>query len=166
MAFWIFWKKKKIEIVEKSDIRIIETARGIDAIQNAIKENKHLLYRKVEPFRVCTGKYCKLRNKLTGISFKIYDFRDSRGWSDKYSIIKDWTYLYYNYDFPDKAAYIIPSDIKEGEIVFVKDLIENYIGYSHNQGTDNRLSGYQAIWKNNDLEILFNPEINTERAVG
>ena len=125
-----------------------------------------MLYRKVEPFRVCTGKYCKLRNKLTGNSFKIYDFRDSRGWSDKYSIIKDWTYLYYNYDFPDKAAYIIPSDIKEGEIVFVKDLIENYIGYSHNQGTDNRLSGYQAIWKNNDLEILFNPEINTERAVG
>ena len=166
MAFWNFWKSKKIEIDSTSVIRIIETARGIDAIEKAIKENKHLLYRKVEPFRVCTGKYCKLRNKLTGISFKIYDFRDSRGWSDKYSIIKDWTYLYYNYDFPYKAAYIIPSDIKEGEIVFVKDLIENYIGYSHNQGTDNRLSGYQAIWKNNDLEILFNPEIHSIRAVG
>ena len=166
MAFWNFWKKKKIEIVEKSDIRIIETLRGIDAIENAKKENKNLLYRKVEPFRVYTGKYCKLRNKLTGISFKIYDFRDSRGWSDKYSIITDWTYSYYNYDFLDEAAYIIPSDIKEGEIVFVKDLIENYIGYSHNQGTDNRLSGYQAIWKNNDLEILFNPEIDSIRAVG
>ncbi len=166
MAFWNFWKKKKIGVESTSNIRIIETVRGIDTIERAKKKKKNLLYRKVEPFSVCTGKYCKLKNKLTGISFKIYDFRDSRGWSDKYSIITDWTYSYYNYDFPDEAAYIIPSDIKEDEIVFVKDLIENYIGYSHNQGTESRLSGYQAIWKNNDLVILYNPEINSVRAVG
>ena len=166
MAFWNFWKSKKIEIEEISDFRIIETIRGIDAIENAKKENKHLLYRKVEPFSVCTGKYCKLRNNLTRIPFKVYDFRDSRTWSDKYSIITDWTYSYYNYDFPNEAAYIIPNDIKEDEIVFVKDLIENYIGYSHNQGTESRLSGYEAKWKNNDLKILYNPEINCERVVG
>ncbi len=87
MAFWNFWKSKKIETSKTSDVRIIETVRGIDAIENAKKVNKHLLFRKVEPFSVCTGKYCKLRNKLTGIPFKVYDFRDSRTWSDKYSII-------------------------------------------------------------------------------
>ena len=39
MAFWNFWKSKKIEIDSTSGIRIIETARGIDAIEKAIKEN-------------------------------------------------------------------------------------------------------------------------------
>ena len=166
MAFWNFWKKKKIEIVEKSDIRIIETVRGIDAIENAKKENKHLLYRKVEPFSVCTGKYCKLRNNLTRIPFKVYDFRDSRTWSDKYSIITDWTYSYYNYDFPEEAAYVIPNDIQEDEIVFVKDLIENYIGYFYNQGVQRRLIGFEAKWKNNDLEILYVYEKHCYRVVG
>ena len=166
MAFWNFWKSKKIDIESTSNIRIIETVRGIDAIENAKKVNKHLLYRKVEQFSVCTGKYCKLRNKLTGTTIKVYDFRDNRTWSDNYSIITDWTYSYYNYDFPDEAAYIIPNDIKEDEIVFVKDLIENYIGYSHNQGVQSRLKGFNAKWKNNNLKILYNPEFNSVRAVG
>jgi hypothetical protein len=166
MAFWNFWKSKKTGNDSTKGIRIIKTVRGIDNIERAKKKNKHLLYRKVEPFSVCKGKYCILRDKLTGDSFKVYDFRDSRTWSDKYSIVTDWTYTYRNYDFPDEAAYIIPSDIEEGEIVFVKDLIENYIGYSHNQGAKRRLKGYEARWINNDLEILFNPEINSIRAVG
>ena len=36
----------------------------------------------------------------------------------------------------------------------------------HNQGGSSRLSGCQAIWKNNDLKIFYDPRVNILRAMG
>jgi hypothetical protein len=97
---------------------------------------------------------------------KIYDFRDYRASSDEYEIVQNWTYQYRHYNFPPDAAYLIPGDIKEGEIVFVADLIENFPGYQFNQGGSKRLKSCRAIWSKNDLTILYNPNVDCIRVVG
>ena len=126
MAFWNFWKS--ITKREES-LRKIKTIRGQKGIDKAIANGTKLIIRKVEPFSAVKGKYCIVRNKKSGKESKIFDFRDHRGYSDDYEIVKDWTYQYHNYDFPQDAAYIIPIDIKEGEIVMVDDLIENFLSF-------------------------------------
>ena len=163
MAFWNFWKRKT---AGDEKLRRIKTLRGQKSIEIAIKKGNCLIQRKAEPFSVVTGKYCIVKNKTTGMEFKIYDFRDEKGYSDKFETIKDWTYQYHDYNFPKEAAYVIPNDIKDGEIVIVEDLIENFIGYQHNQGNDSRLKSCKAIWKSGDLQIMYNPEIDCVRAVG
>ncbi len=163
MSFWKFWKNKS---KKRNGLRIIETVRGKEKIEIALKNGFRLINRNVEPFSDVTGKYCFVKNKKTGRKIKLYDFRDERAFSDEYEIVQDWTYQYFNYSFPDEAAYVIPDNIKEDEIVFVEDLIENFLGYYHNQGDSERLKGCKAIWKNNDLQILYIPQVNIIRAVG
>ena len=163
MTFWNFWKS--INKREKS-LRKIKTIRGQKGIDNAIANGTKLIIRNVEPFSAVKGKFCIVRNKKSGKESKIFDFRDDRGYSDDFEIVMDWTYQYHSYDFPQEAAYIIPNDIKEGEIVMVDDLIENFLGYHHNQGGSERLKSCKAIWKNNDLQIQYNPDVGCIRAVG
>ncbi len=163
MAFWNFWKSIN---KRQENLRKIKTIRGQKSIDNAIANGTKLIIRKVEPFSAVKGKYCIVRNKKSGKESKIFDFRDDRGYSDDYEIVQDWTYQYHNYDFPQDAAYIIPNDIKEGEIVMVDDLIENFLGYHYNQGGSERLKSCKAIWKNNDLQIQYNPDVDCIRAVG
>ncbi len=160
MAFW-----KSITKGEES-LRIIKTIRGQKGIDNAIANGTKLIIKNVEPFSAVKGKYCIVRNKKSSKESKIFDFRDDRGYSDDYEIVKDWTYQYHNYDFPQEAAYIIPNDIKEGEIVMIDDLIENFLGYHYNQGGSDRLKSCKAIWKDNDLQIQYNPDIDCISAVG
>ena len=147
-------------------LRIIKTLRGQKNIDIAFANGYYLILRKVEPFAAVKGKYCILKDKMTGEEFRINDLRDDRVYSFDYEIIKDWTYQYHNYNFPEEAAYIIPNDIIDGEIVIVDDLIENFLGYHYNQGGSDRLKSCKAIWKNNDLQILYNPEFDCTRVVG
>ena len=46
------------------------------------------------------------------------------------------------------------------------DLIEIFLSYYYNQGGSERLKSCKAIWKNNDLEILYNPNIDCINVVG
>ncbi len=163
MSLWGNWKSNTD--FGKTHRKII-TLRGNKKIEEAIKINAHLIFRKVEPFSTVSGKFCIVKNKMTGVKFKIHDFRDSKGYSDDYEIVQDWTYQYRDYNFPEEAAYLIPDDIEEGEIVFVDDLIENLLSYTHNQGGSGRLEGSKAVWKNNDLQILYNPDRDCLRAIG
>ena len=163
MAFWNFWKSIN---KRRENLRKIKTIRGQKSIDNAIANGTKLIIRKVEPFSAVKGKYCIVRNKKSGKESKIFDFRDDRGYSDDYEIVKDWTYQYHNYDFPQEAAYIIPDDIREGEIVMVDDLIENFLSYHYNQGGSERLKSCKAIWNNNDLKIQYNPDADCIRVVG
>ena len=163
MAFWNFWKSIN---KRRENLRKIKTIRGQKSIDNAIANGTKLIIRKVEPFSAVKGKYCIVRNKKSGKESKIFDFRDDRGYSDDYEIVKDWTYQYHNYDFPQEAAYIIPDAIREGEIVMVDDLIENFLSYHYNQGGSERLKSCKAIWNNNDLKIQYNPDIDCISAVG
>jgi len=163
MAFWNFWKSNTNG---DEKLRHIKTLRGQKSIDIAIANGTNLIIRKVEPFSTVKCKYCIYKNKLTGKEFKIYDFRDEIDYSDDFELVQDWTYEYYNYDFQKEAAYVIPEDIKDGEIVIVDDLIENFLGYHHNQGISERLKSCKAVWKNNDLQIKYNPDIDCIKVVG
>lgn len=163
MSCWNFWK---CITKRRGSFRKIKTIRGQKAIDNAIAKGTKLIIRNVQPFSAVKGKYCIVRDKKSGKEFEIYDFRDERVYSDDFEKVMDWTYQYHSYDFPQEAAYIIPNDIKEGEIVMVDDLIENFLGYHYNQGGSDRLKSCKAIWKNNDLQILYNPDIDCIRVVG
>jgi len=163
MAFWNFWKRNKSKI---NDLRKIKTLRGQKSIDNAIDNGIKLIVKNVEPFTTVEGKYCIVKNKKSGKKVKIYDFRDARGYSEDYEVIQDWTYEYKKHEFPSVAAYVIPQDIKEGEIVLVEDLIENFLSYHYNQGGSDRLKSCNAIWKNNDFEIQYNPDVNCIKVVG
>lgn len=163
MAFWKFLNTGKNL---GNNLRKIKTIRGQKSIDKARLKGFNLLHKKVEPFTVTTGKYCLLKNKLFGTKHKIVDFRDSKYYSDKYEIIKDWTYLYHEYKFPPKAAYLIPDDIQEGETVEIEDLIENFLEYTYNQGGSGRLKSARAVWEDNDLKILFNPAKDVIHVVG
>lgn len=163
MAFWNFWKSKKNGI---DNIRKITTLRGQKSIDNAIANGANLIIKNVEPFSTVKGKYCIMKNKKSGKKFKIYDFRDARGYSEDFEVVQDWTYKYNKFEFPKEAAYVIPKDIKDGEIVLVEDLIENFLSYYYNQGRSKRLKSCKAIWRNNDLEIQYNPDIDCINVVG
>ena len=162
MELFNFWRKKS----QNGEMRIIKTIRGKKEIQKSKKQNIKLIIRNVEPFQTVSGKYCIVKNKITGKTHKLRDYRDSRGWDDDHDKITDWTYEYKNHVYPNEAAYVIPDDIQEAEIVFIKDLIENLIGFTHNQGKSSRLNSCKAQWVNDDLKILYDPEINVIRAVG
>jgi hypothetical protein len=159
MALLSFWGRDE-------KLRIIKTLRGQKSIDSAIAKGATLIFRKVEPFSTVKGKYCIVKNKRYGLKFKIYDFRDRKNNSDEYEVIRDWTYVYHHYDFPQEAAYVVPYDIKEGEIVLIEDLIENFLSYRDNQGGSKRLKSCEAIWKNNDLQIQYDPDRDCAYAVG
>jgi hypothetical protein len=163
MAFWNFWKTKKSEI---DNLRKIKTIRGQKNIDKAIANGINLIIKNVEPFSTVEGKFCIVKNKKSGKTFKIYDFRDERGYSDDFEIVQDWTYNYKKHQFPHGAAYVIPEDIKDGEIVFVEDLIENFLSYHYNQGGSDRLKSCKAQWRNNDLIILYNPDVDCLKVIG
>ncbi len=163
MAFLNFWKSKNREI---SNLRIIKTIRGQKNIDKAIAQGINLTIKNVEPFSTVEGKYCIVKNKKTGKEFKIHDFRDERGYSEDYEVVQDWTYEYKKHEFPNVAAYVIPEVIKNEEIVLVEDLIENFLGYQHNQGGSKRLKSCIAIWNNNDFEIQYNPDVDCIKVVG
>ena len=163
MAFWNFWKSKNREI---SNLKIIKTIRDQKNIDKAIAQGINLIIKNVEPFSTVEGKYCIVKNKKSGKKFKIYDFRDERGYSEDYEVVQDWTYEYKKHEFPNVAAYVIPEGIKNGEIVLVEDLIENFLSYQYNQGGSKRLKSCKAIWKNNDFEIQYNPDVDCIKVVG
>ena len=162
MGLFNFWRKK----LNNTEIRIIKTIRGKKVIKKALEQNIKIIIKNVEPFQTVSGKYCIVKNKKSGKTHKLYDYRNPKAWDDAYEIITYWTYEYKNHEYPNDAAYVIPNDIKEGEIVFIKDLIENFIGYTHNQGYSSRLNSCKAKWINEDFKILFNPEKEKVRAVG
>jgi hypothetical protein len=150
----------------KEQLRELKTLRGKKSIDEAIINGCKLIQRKVEPYRAVRGKYCIVKDKKLGTEEKIFDFRDGRYFSEEYEIVKDWTYIYYHYDFPPEAAYVIPNDIMEGEIVLIIDLIENLPGFDYNQGGSDRLKKCKAVWENNDLIIQYNPKVDCKTIIG
>ena len=51
-------------------------------------------------------------------------------------------------------------------MVFVEDLIEDYIGASWNQGDTYRLESCEAIWNGKNLEILYDQNVNRTDFIG
>jgi hypothetical protein len=68
-------------------------------------------------------------------------------------------FYYYPYHFPEPfAAYLLPSDLIEGERVWLEDIIEDIVAVYGNQGWCPRLEACEAIWRMGELIIQFDRE--------
>lgn len=141
-------------------LRWIKTARTIEEMNIAVRGGFRVLVKEAEtapkfPFGSCvvqlkdTGEI-----KLRGNHPRVRD-RFERDHPNGYDILIP-SYYPQKFEYPF-AAYLIPPDIKMGEIVLLEDLIEdiNYKGY--------RLPFSEAEWTGEDFKILFdaNKDIGT-----
>lgn len=150
-------------------LRVIKTARTEVKINKAALNGFKPLIKKIVPLDEIRSKYTVYQNKLTG---EIVVSGDYRGYDfiyyneSEYEKVIDWSYYYpHAYKLPF-AAYLIPDDIKAGERVFIKDLIEDFVGARWNQGDTYRLESCEAIWNGADFEIQFNPETDCSSMIG
>jgi len=158
------WKKNS----NPKELRIIKTGRDREIINNAARNGFKPLIKKVRPSDEIRSKYSVIQNKKTGEIKIIGDLRFDYLTDDSgdYVTVIDWTYYYpHNFKSPF-AAYLIPKDIIVGEMVFVEDLIEDYIGASWNQGDTYRLESCEAIWNGKNLEILYDQNVNRTDFIG
>jgi len=158
------WKKNS----NPKELRIIKTGRDREIINNAARNGFKPLIKKVRPSDEIRSKYSVIQNKKTGEIKIIGDLRFSYLTDDSgdYVTVIDWTY-YYPHSFKSPfAAYLIPKDIIVGEMVFVEDLIEDYIGASWNQGDTYRLESCEAVWNGKNLEILYDQNVNRTDFIG
>jgi len=134
-------------------LRVIETARSKKSINKAAKNGFRLIIKKVEPSSQIRSKYSVVQHKKTGeieIFNKFQDRLDFDAFLD-YKTIIDWTFYYpYNFESP-YAAYLIPPDVKKGQLVFVEDVIEDIVEYISAEGIGHRLQKCEAIWNGKDI---------------
>lgn len=156
------------KVSNRKNLRVIRTARSLFKINLAAKFGYFPLVKAVEASEKIKSKYAIVQHQKTGIIHVIGDYRSRMASqiNSEYKIVVDWTY-YYPYRFKSPfAAYLIPKNIKVGELVFVKDLIEDYIGFEWNQGNTQRLRSAEAKWDGTDLIIHYDPKRLVTRAIG
>jgi len=147
-----------------NDLRIITTARTLEAINQGAKEGYWPLVKPIIPSPAIKSKYAVYQNQITGEVDVINDFRAEPTTKGMDKVI-DFTYYYpYHFESP-YAAYLIPADIKVGERVWISDLIEDVVGQIWNQGDSYRLPSCEAIWDGKDL-VLQIRSVASETFVG
>ena len=150
------------------DLLLIQTARTMESINEAVTRGFKPLMKKVIPGRGVGSKYAVLQHKKSGKIEVIGDYRMLYRLEGvkEYEMVIDWTY-YYPYTFPSPyAAYLLPKRLAKGERVFLEDLIEDIVGSRWNQGSGYRLESAEAIWNGTDFEVQFNPETDREYLIG
>jgi len=147
-----------------NNLRIITTARTLEAINKAAKDGYWPLVKPVIPSPAIKSKYAVYQNVTTGEIDVINDYRAENQTNGLTNVIK-FTY-YYPHQFENPyAAYLIPADIKVGECVWLDDLIEDVVGQKWNQGDSYRLTSCEALWNGKDMMLQVSP-ITSETFVG
>jgi hypothetical protein len=132
---------------EKSDnLKVIRTIRGETAIKLAKHMGLKLLELRAEVSDEFKIKYKKIKHRITGEIITIGDFRADSRYSWKYKTLVDWTSKNPSKFFSPYAAYVIPKDLKKGELVLINDVITNHVSGRWNQGDVYRLSNSEATW--------------------
>jgi hypothetical protein len=136
-------------------LRRIRTARTEKEINIAASKGLFPLVKSVKPSDDIKSKYAVYQDTKSGAIKVVGDFRDDL--EEGQEVVIDWTY-YYPHQHPSPfAAYLVPKDIEVGEWVYLEDLIEDYVGWSWNQGNASRLDSCEAIWNGADFDIQYNP---------
>lgn len=150
----------------KQGLRVIKTARGVKSINEATKNGFKPLVKAVQPSQDIKNKFAVLQHRMTGEVVAISDRREELLDNVEYQLVVDWTFFYpYNFHSPI-AAYLVPGDLKIGEVVFLEDLIEDYIGASWNQGDTYRLLSCEAVWDGHSFQIQYSPKSSSKVFIG
>lgn len=139
------------------EYRVIKTARSLKAINKAVKKGFNPILKRVEPSKEIQSKYTLFQSTETNKIELVVDARAVHRLEKNPNYIKviDTTFYYpYNFKSPF-AAYLVPPDLKEGEVVYLEDLIEDLIGFKWNQRVTHRLSSCEARWNGKDFDILY-----------
>jgi hypothetical protein len=147
-----------------NNLRIIITARTLEAINKGAKDGYWPLVKPVIPSPAIKSKYAVYQNATTGEIDVINDYRAEDRTKGLTNVI-DFTYYYPHHFESPYAAYLIPADIKVNEHVWINDLIEDVVGQMWNQGDCYRLPSCEAIWDGKDL-VLQVRSIASETFVG
>ena len=139
-----------------NNLRIIETARSEEAINEATKKGFRPLVKPVVPSNEIGIKYAVLQNQTTGEIEVINDYRADKEDDNIVKVIDFQFYYPYHFKLP-YAAYLIPKDLKVGEQVWLSDLIEDVVGRRWNQGDTYRLEGCEATWNGTDFVLEYKP---------
>ncbi|MBK9248798.1 MAG: hypothetical protein IPM69_11940 [Ignavibacteria bacterium] len=164
IKFWVYqidldrFKSKKQASprfrTDRSNLRIIKTARDEESINQGAQDGYKPLVKKVEPADEIRSKYSVLQNPITGEIRTIGDFR-AKSWNkdDGFVTVIGFTF-YYPYHFPSPfAAYLVPKDIMLAERVILEDLIEDIVAEKSNQGNVSRLKSCEAVRNGRDFEL-------------
>jgi hypothetical protein len=147
------------------NLRVIKTARSEKAINEAVKNGYWPLVKPVVPSPKIKSKYSVVQNSTTGVIQVVHDYRENTSGDKNLQTVIDFTYYYPHHFENPFAAYLIPSDIKVGEVVWIEDLIEDLIGGSWNQGDTFRLKSRKATWNGKEFNISHEPN-NTFTTIG
>lgn len=143
------------------ELRIIRTARTEDEINKAARDGYFPLVKKVSPSPEVRSKFAVYQNPESGEISVVGDYRLKGGGNE----VIGFTF-YYPHNFPSPfAAYLIPPDLKTGEIVILEDLIEDLVGDFWNQGDVYRLKSCEAVWDGKDF-IIHHDESTVSGFVG
>lgn len=152
------------QLIPDPDLRIIKTARTMETINEAARQGFRPLIKKVEPSPEIHYMVAVFQHRRTGEIELSGDCREVFG--EEYEMVVPYQ-TYYPYQFPSPfAAYLLPKDLIEGERVWIEDVIEDIIAVFGNQCYQPRLESCEAIWKDGDFEILFDPEEDAHHWVG
>ena len=144
--------------------RRINTVRGEKEINQGVHEGFWPLVRQVLRSPKISSWMAVYQNEETGEIKCVGDHR----WPPK----SPWKQIIQSFDYypnvwkHEIAAYLIPSDLKIGERVFLTDLIEDRVGVFGNQGHTRRLESAYAIWEGKDFKIQWTEEKDAPRMIG
>lgn len=144
--------------------RRIATARGQDAINQAVKDGFWPLVKRVKPSRRIHSWMKVYQNTETGEVFSIGDLR--------YPLEAPWREIIKPFGFypgpvhPYIAAYLIPPDLKVGERVFLTDLIEDRVAAQGGQGHSLRLDAAYAVWDGQNFKIEWDENKDASYWIG
>lgn len=169
------------------NLRVIKTARGVQDINQAVKDGFYPLLKKADPTVRRSEIVCVVQHKQTGEIKYTNEFLISKD-NDFYSSYEK-VFDYNLADYPrfnsPCTAYLIPKDIAVNELVWIEDLIEHilesyisghYLRDLYESKELNkppmrtslvRLGGCKAIWDGTDLIIQYDKKNGfTESWVG
>ena len=145
-------------------LRVVKTARTLDAINAGAKEGFHPLVNPVEPSKEIHDMVAVYQHRETGEIELSGDCR--MGFSEDYECVIPYR-NYYPYSFPEPyAAYLVLPGLEEGERVWLEDIIEDIVAVFGNQGWHPRLESCEAIWTGGEFEVQFDPEKDAPQLIG
>ncbi len=147
-----------------NNLRVVKTARTLKAINKGAKEGYRPLVKPVEPGEDICNMVAVYQHRETGKIELSGDLRSNFG--DEYECVLPHRH-YYPYCFPEPfAAYLVPDDLAEGEMVWLEDIIEDIVAVFGNQGWQPRLEAGEAIWINGDFSVQFDPDTDAPQLIG
>lgn len=133
-------------------LRVIRTARTEEDINAAARAGFFPLVKQVSSKSEVRSIFAVYQDPQSGEITVVRNLRHVRGLKPEEQVIGFTSY--YPHHFPNPfAAYLIPADLAEGEVVILEDLIEDLVGARTNQGMVYRLEWSEATWDGKNFII-------------